>query len=121
LEVAKWLVVRFNLTVEDIRTDNDYAFYCSCVNGHLETAKWLVSITADVVRSNANYVLCWSCSFGHLELAKWLTERFDLDTSVLTENQLTNLKRWITGIQGLQRSFFGAKTSAIQRIVLDRN
>jgi hypothetical protein len=121
LEVAKWLVERFHLTVADVRSDNNCALLFSCSNGHLEVVKWLVErfhLTVADVRSDNNYALRSSCVNGHLEVAKWLIERFDLDTSVLTENQLTNLKRWITGIQCFQRLFFVTKTSSIQRIVI---
>ena len=43
LETFKYLVEKFNLTIEDVRTYDNYALRWVCGNGHLETVKYIVN------------------------------------------------------------------------------
>jgi len=81
LEVLKWLVDKFGLTVMDVRCNENWAFRIACLHGHLEVAKWLVDkfrLTIEDVRSLDNYAFRLACSHGHLEVAKWLVDIFGL-------------------------------------------
>jgi ankyrin repeat protein len=54
-------------------TKNEYAFQLSCKKGHIEIAKWLVSLG---INFHANNELAFQvcCEKGHIEIAKWLVE-----------------------------------------------
>ena len=96
LAIAQWLVTRFGLTVEDIRSGQNDALLVSCVNGHLEVAQWLVtrfSFTVEDIRSGQNEALRVSCANGHLEVAQWLVTRFGLTVEDIRSGQNEAL-RW---------------------------
>ena len=42
IEIAKWLVKKFDLGIEDVKSYNNFALRLSCEYGHLTVAKWLV-------------------------------------------------------------------------------
>ena len=64
----------------NIHADGEYAFRCSCQNGHVELAKWLINLsrsdgfTLIDIHADVEYAFRWSCENGHLEVAKWLIE-----------------------------------------------
>lgn len=51
------------------------AFYNSCINNHIETAKWLYSLNIENgldIHKNSERVFRFSCFAGHIQIAKWL-------------------------------------------------
>ena len=64
----------------DIHADDEYAFRCSCQNGHLEVANWLIELsrsdgfTLIDIHADVESAFRWSCRSGHLDVAKWLIE-----------------------------------------------
>ena len=54
---------------------NDLAFRWACESGHLEVAKWLLSVKPDINISAQNEeAFSYACKKGHLEFAKWLLQ-----------------------------------------------
>jgi uncharacterized protein len=58
---------------------NEEGFFWACENGHLEVAKWLLSVKPDIEISDSHWYysdeycpLDGACENGHLEVAKWL-------------------------------------------------
>lgn len=52
----------------------NHAFQCSCAEGHIQIAKWLIEFNPDInIRDFYHYVFRSSCSRGHYNVAKWLT------------------------------------------------
>jgi len=81
LEVLKWLVDTFKLTIEDARSEDNDAFRCACSHGQLEVLKWLVDkfeLTIEDARSDNNCAFRCACWKGHLEVLKWLVDTFEL-------------------------------------------
>jgi len=81
LEVLKWLVDTFGLTIIDERGQIFYAFRWACSNGHLEVAKWLVDkfeLTLDDLKSDNNHAFRSACMFGHLNILQFLIGCFQL-------------------------------------------
>lgn len=81
LEVAQFLLHRFNLMCPEYLSWAFISFKRSCANGHTTVAKWLAeqfSISTSLVRSENNDVLRDTCFHGHLEVARWLTNLFCL-------------------------------------------
>ena len=44
----------------------------SCLNGHIEIAKWLYSFGGVNIHANNDDAFRWSCDNGNIEIAKWL-------------------------------------------------
>ena len=55
----------------DIHVRDDIAFIFSCLNGHLEIAKWLYCLGTNI-NSQDEGAFTLSCKYGHFEIAKWL-------------------------------------------------
>jgi hypothetical protein len=55
-----------------VHSDNDEAFRGACANGHLETAKWLLTLGGVNVHAINDDAFRYACGRGHLEIAKWL-------------------------------------------------
>jgi hypothetical protein len=63
------------VVIGDIHFDEEYAFFKSCENDHLDVAKWLYEISPDIpMKLRDNYVFTVSCTNGHIETSKWLYE-----------------------------------------------
>lgn len=98
LEIARWLVDTFGLTVEDARADGDFALYWACLNGHLGTAQWLAETfkliaekgrggvgqepigtplsAVEVKRSTLTEIWQGAQERGFLSITDWLDARF---------------------------------------------
>lgn len=76
LEIAKWLVDRFDLTVDDACADND-ALISACERGDLEVAQWLAERFA-LTNDGIDDAMSLACEMGHLEIVQWLVDQFDL-------------------------------------------
>jgi hypothetical protein len=60
----------------NIHTSNEFAFRTACGRGHLEVAKWLISLepTHGIIdiHTDDKFAFRNACKNGHLEVAKWL-------------------------------------------------
>jgi ankyrin repeat protein len=62
LDLLKYLVETFQLTVEDARANNSYALRWAAYNGHFKVVKYLIKrfqLGAEDVRAYNNYALRW--------------------------------------------------------------
>lgn len=84
LDIVKWLVHQFGMTIEDVRADHNVALQAGIGNGQLECVKWLVSnfrLTVEDVRQKGLFdqnTLFWAIQNNQLESAKWLVNYFGL-------------------------------------------
>ncbi len=79
-------IKKLNLTLEDIRSLDNYAFRYASYYGHLEIVKYLITfgegasppemiekgLTLEDIRSFYNFALIWASSNRHLEVVKYL-------------------------------------------------
>ena len=62
----------------DIHAYHEYAFRCSCKNGHTEIARWLIKLSESGeyrkinIHINDEWSFRYSCQNGHSEIARWL-------------------------------------------------
>ncbi len=70
-------IKKLNLTLEDIRSQNNYALIGTSFNGHLEVVKYLIykGLTLDDIRSQDNLAFRWTSENGHLEVIKFLVNK----------------------------------------------
>lgn len=90
LEIIKWLILEFSLTVEDIRLPDTFSsgyttFQWCLYGGHLACAIWLTDTFNLTVQDARFEIERWGftalavCVYnGHTECAKWLVNRFNL-------------------------------------------
>ena len=73
--------------MQHFSSHNECAFRSACKNGHLEVAKWLLSIKTDInILIQNEYAFQFACQEGHLEVAKWLLSvKPDIDISANEE------------------------------------
>jgi len=82
LSLVKPLSNIFDLTIEDVRSDDGHIFRMICYRSYFEVAQWIVKefkLTAADARSGNNYALLTARNNGHLPVAQWLTEAFNLE------------------------------------------
>ena len=64
----------------NIHAIDEYAFRCSCANGHIEIAQWLIMLgeSEEYERININAADEWAfrCSYAndHIQIARWLIQ-----------------------------------------------
>lgn len=74
-EIIKWI---YSLNVFDLGWTNEYLFQICCEHGHLQMAKWFLSIDNTIdIHANDNKAFRDACKNCHLEVAQFL---FQLDT-----------------------------------------
>lgn len=70
IPLIKWLIKTVGV---DVHENEDYAFGCLCLKGHLRTAKWLMKEVPQIdVHAVKNGALRLACRSGHLKVAKWI-------------------------------------------------
>jgi ankyrin repeat protein len=99
-----WLIslTKFNLTVQDVRSSDNYALRNAARGGHLETVKYLVetfNLTVQDVRSRDNEALRYAAYGGHLETVRYLIETFNLTVQDVRNNEAL---RWATSNSRLE-------------------
>ena len=80
-KLQKWLIDRFHLSQELIKTVD---FWTICILGHLDFAKWLVEtcmLTTDEIKLQSNQILNTICYYGHLNVIVWLIDTLQLHLS----------------------------------------
>ena len=81
LKIIQWLYSACELTVDDIRVDNNWALRCACIHGNLHVVQYLCEtfeLTVEDIRSRNNWALQLACKYGHLHVFQYLCETFDL-------------------------------------------
>jgi antitoxin component HigA of HigAB toxin-antitoxin module len=82
LEMIKFLVGIYRLTIDDLRTDDNIILLSSCEYGHLEIVKYLINTfdlkVEDTKGIDDHDALQISCATGHLEIIKFLVDTFKL-------------------------------------------
>lgn len=81
-DLAHWITDHFELSADDVCSDDAAIFWDTCISGHLDVAVWLADrfgMTADALRdSSGTCLLRYTCWEGHREMSQWLTTRFRL-------------------------------------------
>ena len=70
LNVLKWLHSMFNITLEEVRANNNEASCVTCIHNHLDMTKWLYT-TFNLTTEDAYEVL--RISRCHNDVTEWLT------------------------------------------------
>jgi hypothetical protein len=83
LHVTEWLVKRFNITAEDTKSRDNYAFRWACHGGHVHIASWLVEkfnvITSSDVEDE-DWAFQWACSHSTDDnIVNWLQETYCIE------------------------------------------
>jgi len=76
IETLKWFLTKEKI---NIHGNNEEAFMYSCIDNHLEVAKWLIEISKENnkiinIHFLHDLVFRFSCWNGYIEIAKWLIE-----------------------------------------------
>lgn len=68
------LIVSKSITLDDLRSTNNYALRLACDGGHLPIVEYLMQLglTVHDLRACNNYCLRWGCNNGHLPVVKYL-------------------------------------------------
>jgi len=74
LDIAKWIVQKYELYYNDAIANYNDALYFACKNGHLDIIQWFVPkffLTSVRKRKYHVYVFGLACKYGHFELVQW--------------------------------------------------
>jgi ankyrin repeat protein len=63
----------------DIHAMDDFAFRKACMNGHIEIARWLVSLGGVDIHEEYDDAFRMACRNGHMEIARWLVSLGGVD------------------------------------------
>ena len=107
VEMVKYLVARFELTVADARAEDNDPLRCAAGNGHMEMVKYLVDrfeLTVADARADNNYALRWAAHNGHIEMVKYLVGEFELkvDDARANDNFALRYAAWNRQIEMVQ-------------------
>jgi len=81
------LLSRF-LTVDDMRTENNFAFCCACFRGHFKIVEFLSRfLTVDDMRSENNAAFRWACYYGHIAIVEFLSRFLTVDDMRANNNE----------------------------------
>ena len=89
------------LSVDDVRSDDNYVLRWSCRNGHLEIVKYLIEmfeLNVDDVRSEDNFALKWSCKKGHYDVCMYLIKKGEYEWSDISKICDEYFLRWYDGV-----------------------
>ena len=102
IKIAEWLTNEFQLTINDVRSNNNYILTLTCWWGRFETAQWLVKkfcFTVDDIRISNDIVLLWVCIGNHKKIAEWLlNDYYEVETALqLSKNSTfsSNMRKWL--------------------------
>ncbi len=79
LELLRWVVERFGLERDELRTQDCVLFRRACAHGHLEAAQWLAERCEPLyttIYMQHGGALAQARKFGHAHVAEWLETRF---------------------------------------------
>lgn len=118
LEIIKWVVENFNVTLEELEGSRNWAFINACTEGHLEVVKWLINrfnipVTSYLKDDDYACVLTRSCIGGYLIVARWLADTFLFpEERNMTQEEM---RRYGIYIYGFASS--GGRLDALQWII----
>jgi hypothetical protein len=81
LEVVEYLRIEVQLTIDDVRSNNNETLRWACIHGHLEVVEYLrteFQLKIDDVRANNNEALRRACCNGHFTMIRYLHTEFQL-------------------------------------------
>jgi hypothetical protein len=119
LAKAKWLL--FVDETIDISIDDDYAFRKSCEHGHLDVAKWLLSLSNNYTTIRTKYTMQLKCKFPNK--LSWLHPKNEkLNDKFLSAfrssclNEQIEVAKWLVSIDNsiistIDKYFFGIISS----------
>ena len=83
----------YNIYKPNIHAVNDLVFRYACCNGHIEIAKWLMTLDDKPnIHAKDDQAFIYACSAGHIEIAKWLVTICDDYYIEIKDSQIKNWK-----------------------------
>ena len=68
-------ILEYQSLIESNEINYDDAFTYACKNGHIDVAKWLLSIKSDIdISANDDKAFTDACLNDHINIAKWFIE-----------------------------------------------
>jgi len=82
----------------NIHANDESAFRWSCGNGHMDVAKWLVSLGGVNINVFDGIAFQLSCKNGHLDVAKWLISLgVNINKNIYCGND--DIRAWINSLK----------------------
>ena len=80
VDIFKYITEILAITIEDIRSERNWALRFACANGHLHIVQYLLERFPELnikdIRSEQNLDLRCACHNGHLHVVRFLLEKF---------------------------------------------